>query len=222
MGEMSALEGEDDKDSMKRRTFLETEVKELEDKVQNLTKMWKAERKSLNRVKDIKEELAKAQHEMDVARSKGDFAKAGELLHSTIPGLQHELETREGEEDRKERKNSDNNRLLNDAVDANSIATIVARATGIPVSKINGKESKKLLNMEDQLRNRVVGQDHALTAVSNCVRLSRTGLQARDRTRGNFLFAGPSGVGKTELCKVLAEFLFESKCNDEDRHVRVW
>merc|ERR1712176_1386066 len=207
--EMSALKGEDEKDSIKRRALVETEVKELEYEVQNLTKMWKAERKSLNRVKDIKEDLAKAHHEMDVARSKGDFAKAGELLHSTIPGLEHELETREDEEDRKERTGSDNNRLLSDAVDANSIATIVARATGIPVSKITGKESRKLLRMEDVLRNRVVGQDHALETVSNCVRLSRTGLQARDRTRGNFLFAGPSGVGKTELCKALAEFLYD-------------
>merc|ERR1712159_860103 len=106
---------------------------------------------------------------------------------------------------------------MGDAVDANAIATIVAHATGIPVYKITGKESKKLLHMEDQLRTRVVGQDQALTAVSDCVRLSRTGLLARDRTRGNFLFAGPSGVGKTELCKALAEFLFD----DENAMTRI-
>ena len=132
------------------------------------------------------------------------------MLHSTIPRLQHELEEleeKEGDEDAAVKKH----RLLHDAVDANAIATIVARATGIPVSKITGKESRKLLHMEDQLRKRVVGQDHALEAVSNCVRLSRTGLQARDRTRGNFLFVGPSGVGKTELCKALAEFLFDDQ-----------
>merc|ERR1712070_1304081 len=145
------------------------------------------------------------------ARSKGDFAKAGELRHSTIPDLEEELKEREEQEDREERNPNKGNRLLIDAVDANSIATIVARATGIPVSRVSGKESKKLLYMEDELRNRVVGQEHALEAVSNCVRLSRTGLQARDRTRGNFLFVGPSGVGKTELCKSLAEFLFDDQ-----------
>jgi len=209
--EMSALKGEDDKDSIKRREYVRAEVKELEERAQKLTQMWQDERRSLTRVKDLKEELARAQREMDVARSKGDFAKAGELLHSTIPDLQNELKEREEEEDKDDRKVNESNRLLTDAVDADAIATIVARATGIPVSKISGKESKKLLYMEDELRNRVVGQDHALEAVSNCVRLSRTGLQARDRTRGNFLFAGPSGVGKTELCKALAEFLFDDQ-----------
>lgn len=209
--EMSALKGEDDKDSIKRREYVQAEVKELEERAQKLTQMWNDERRSLTRVKDLKEELARAQREMDVARSKGDFAKAGELLHSTIPDLQNELKEREEEEDKDDRKVNESNRLLTDAVDADAIATIVARATGIPVSKISGKESKKLLYMEGELRNRVVGQDHALEAVSNCVRLSRTGLQARDRTRGNFLFAGPSGVGKTELCKALAEFLFDDQ-----------
>lgn len=207
--ELSALKGEDDKESIKRREIVEAEIKELEDRAQKLTDRWQEERKSLNRVKDIKEELARAQRDMEVARSKGDFAKAGELLHSTIPDLQHELE--ENEREGEDKTATKHNRLLTDAVDANAIATIVARATGIPVSKITGKESRKLLHMEDQLRNRVVGQDHALEAVSNCVRLSRTGLQARDRTRGNFLFAGPSGVGKTELCKALAEFLFDDQ-----------
>eukprot|EP00536_Pseudo-nitzschia_multiseries_P000023 jgi/Psemu1/177716/e_gw1.2.297.1 len=206
--EMSALQGEDDKDSIKRRELIAAEVKELSERARKLTDTWQEERKSLNRAKDLKEELAAAKREMEIARSRGDFAKAGELLHSTIPALQHELEERENEEDRTETKH---HRLLNDAVDANAIATIVARATGIPVSKITGKESRKLLRMEDRLRQRVVGQDHALEAVSNCVRLSRTGLQARDRTRGNFLFAGPSGVGKTELCKALAEFLFDDQ-----------
>lgn len=206
--ELSALKTEDDKDSIKRREAVEAEVKEFEEKVQYLTKMWQDELKSLNFVKDLKEELANSQRDVDVARSKGDFAKAGELLHSTIPGLRHELEEREKEEDG---KSTQKNRLFADAVDANSIAVIVSRATGIPVAKITGKESRKLLCMEDELRNRVVGQDHALETVSNSVRLSRTGLQARDRTRGNFLFAGPSGVGKTELCKALAEFLFDDQ-----------
>lgn len=207
--ELSALKGEDDKESIKRRQVVEQEVKELEDRVQKLTTMWQDERKSLTRVKDLKEEMAQAKRNMEVARSKGDFAKAGELLHSTIPNLKHELEELEEKEEKEVDNVAKKSKLLHDAVDANAIATIVARATGIPVSKITGRESRKLLHMEDQLRKRVVGQDHALEAVSNCVRLSRTGLQASDRTRGNFLFVGPSGVGKTELCKALAEFLFD-------------
>merc|ERR1719333_184769 len=213
--EISALSGEKEISSIKRRKVVEGEVKELEERVQKITEMWNDERKSLNLVKDLKEELAKAKQEMEQARSKGDFAKAGELLHSTIPSLQHELKEKENDGDGKSA--SINNRLLTDSVDTDAIATIVARATGIPVSKITEKESRKLLHMEDALRNRVVGQEHALEAVSNCVRLSRTGLQESDRTRGNFLFAGPSGVGKTELCKALAEFLFD----DENAMTRI-
>ena len=209
--EISALKGEDDKEAIKRRESVEDEVKELEERAQKISGMWQNERDSLNRVKNLKEDLAKAQLEMEIARSKGDFTKAGELIHSTIPALQHELEEREKEEDRHDMAATETSRLLIDAVDANAIATIIARATGIPISKISGKESRKLLHMEGELRNRVVGQDHALEVVSNCVRLSRTGLQARDRIRGNFLFAGPSGVGKTELCKALAEFLFDDQ-----------
>jgi ATP-dependent Clp protease ATP-binding subunit ClpB len=206
--ELVALKGEDDKESVKRRQIVEQEVKELEERVQKLSETWQEERKSLTRIKDLKEELAQAKRNMELARSKGDFAKAGELLHATIPKLQHELEELEEKEEEVD-KVTKKKRLLHDAVDANAIATIVSRATGIPVSKITGRESRKLLHMEDQLRKRVVGQDHALEAVSDCVRLSRTGLQASDRTRGNFLFVGPSGVGKTELCKALAEFLFD-------------
>ena len=130
-----------------------------------------------------------------MARSKGDYTKAGELLHATIPQYQSELHQLEEEaEDAKKKKKR--GKLLSDAVTADAIATIVARHTGIPVSRISGSETQKLLHMEDKLRERVVGQDHALEAISNCVRLARTGLQARDRTLGNFLFVGPSGVGR--------------------------
>lgn len=214
--ELSALQGEDDKESIKRRDIVIQEVKELEDRVAKLTETWQEERRSLTRVKDLKEELAQAKRDMEVARSKGDFGKAGELLHATIPRLQHELDELEEKEERDDIDKT-KKRLLHDAVDANAIATIVSRATGIPVSKLSGNESKKLLRMEDRLRQRVIGQDHALEAVSNCVRLSRTGLQARDRTQGNFLFVGPSGVGKTELCKALAEFIFD----DENAMTRI-
>jgi ATP-dependent Clp protease ATP-binding subunit ClpB len=208
--ELAALQGEDDMESTKRSKDVELEVKGLQAKADKVTKIWQEERQELSRVKDLKEDLAKAQREMQVARSKGDYAKAGELLHSTIPNLEDEIARLEEEEDptvlskqKKKRK------LLAEAVTADAIATIVARHTGIPVSRITGSESRKLLHMEDQLRKRVVGQDHALECVSNCVRLARTRLQAADRTLGNFFFLGPSGVGKTELCKALAEFIFD-------------
>jgi ATP-dependent Clp protease ATP-binding subunit ClpB len=118
-------------------------------------------------------------------------------MHATIPRLEHELANLETHvEDVKKSKSAQNHKMLSDSVTAESIAHIVARHTGIPVSRITGDEGKKLLHMEDTLRKRVVGQDHALAAVSNCVRLARTRLQSQQRTLGNFLFLGPTGVGK--------------------------
>lgn len=205
--EMAALQGEDDAGTERRLQDIKREIEALQAKAEKIATVWQAERNELTRVKDLKEGLAQAQRDMQLARSKGDFGKAGELLHSTIPNLVDEIERLEQEDDSKAAKK--NRKLLAEAVTADAIATIVARHTGIPVSRISGNESRKLLNMEDQLRNRVVGQDHALEAVSNCVRLARTRLQAPERTLGNFFFVGPSGVGKTELCKALAEFLFD-------------
>lgn len=203
--ELAALQGEqDDPDSKRRLESVELEVKALQAKAERVTDIWQSERNELNRVKDLKEELAQAQRDMQLARSKGDYTQAGELLHSTIPNLEDEIEQLEQEEDKRKKK-----KLLADSVTADAIATIVARHTGIPVSRITGSESRKLLHMEDQLRKRVVGQDHALEAVSHCVRLARTRLQEEDRTLGNFFFLGPSGTGKTELCKALAEFIFD-------------
>lgn len=220
--ELSALQGEDDKASKSRQQEVEVQVKELKNRVDRISKRWREERSQLTRVKDIKEELAQAQRDMELARNKGDYGQAGELLHATIPKLEQELQDlEERQEDvaalptKSKKKNKET--LLADAVTADAIATIVARHTGIPVSRITGSESKKLLHMEDQLRQRVVGQDHALEAVSNCVRLARTGLQAEDRTLGNFLFVGPSGVGKTELCKALAQSIFD----DENAMTRI-
>jgi ATP-dependent Clp protease ATP-binding subunit ClpB len=137
----------------------------------------------------------------------GDLAKAGELRHATIPRLEDELDAW----DKKENEVGNQHKMLSDFVSADAIATVVARLTGIPVSRITGSESRKLLKLEDQLRQRVVGQDAALSAVSDCVRLARTRLQAQDRPLGNFLFIGPTGVGKTELCKALAESLFDDE-----------
>lgn len=206
--ELSAMEQEDDEASKVRRDAVAKEVQDLKSKAARVTKVWQEERGELNRIKEVKEELADARRQVDIARSKGDFNKAGELLHSTIPRLEHELHDLEEADEtgasgpgKKKKK-----KLLADAVTADAIATIVARHTGIPVSRITGSESKKLLKMEDKLRERVVGQDHALEAVSNCVRLARTRLQAQHRTLGNFLFLGPSGVGsKFQPCVTVHE-----------------
>jgi len=206
--ELSALENEEQPDNQvkERLAIIKEQVAELQEEVDGMTTEWQNERNELTRVKDVKEELAAKRHEMEVARSKGDFNKAGELLHGIIPRLETELQELENDN-----KNNDSEKLLAHAVTAETIASIVARHTGIPVTKLTGEEGEKLLTLEDDLRKRVVGQDHALEAVANCVRLSRTGLQATDKTLGNFLFLGPSGVGKTELCKTLAARLFENE-----------
>lgn len=204
--EMSALENEEDSDSkiVARREECKKEVDRLKAEVQRLTDVWMSEKKELNRVQLAKEELEVAKKEMEAARRRGDYARAAELLHGTIPAMEEKLAALVAEVDNKK-----HSKMLADSVTADAIATIIARHTGIPVSRIAGDESKKLLHIEDKLRERVVGQDHALLAVGNCVRLARTRLQAQDRTLGNFLFLGPTGVGKTETAKALAEFLFD-------------
>jgi ATP-dependent Clp protease ATP-binding subunit ClpB len=216
--ETSSLQGEEDTESKQRLDQVEQDIQQLQAKVKRVTAKWQEERQAFTRINEQKEQLSEAQRDLEFARSKGDYAKAGEHLHATIPRYNDELHQLEEEaEDAKktktknENENKNKKRLLSVAVTADAIATIVSRHTGIPVSRISGNETQKLLHMEDKLRDRVVGQDHALEVVSNCVRLARTGLQARNRTLGNFLMVGPSGVGKTELCKALADFLFEDE-----------
>ena len=190
--EFSALVNEQDADPkvVARRNECKKEIERLKAEVKRLTDIWLNEKKELTRVQDKKGELEKARAELELARRRGDFAKAGELLHGTIPLLEHDLEALEHSVDN--RKKDRTGKLLADSVSADAIATLIARHTGIPVSRIAGDESQKLLRMEDKLRERVVGQDHALSAVSNCVRLARTRLQSQNRTLGNFLFLGPT------------------------------
>ena len=203
--EREALRKEDDAASRERLGKLEQEIAALEEKSDTLTAKWKAEKDQLTETQKLKEQLDQARNEAELAQRNGNLARASELLYGKIPELEKKLATQsEG-------------RLVDDAVTEESIAAIVSRWTGVPVEKMLEGERAKLLKMEDSLRQRVVGQEAALLAVSNAVRRARAGLQDPSRPIGSFLFLGPTGVGKTELTKALAEFLFD----DERAMVRI-
>jgi len=200
--EREALKKESDKASKERLEKLDTELRQLEKESADMTRRWQSEKSQLNSVQKLKEQLEEAQRERDIAQRKGDLTKAGEIVYSVIPKLQDQLKKAEG---------LTQSAMMKEAVTDEDIAEIVSRWTGIPVEKMLEGEREKLLHMEDALRGRVVGQDEALTAVANSVRRARAGLQDPSRPIGSFLFLGPTGVGKTELCKALAEFIFDDE-----------
>ncbi|HWY66042.1 MAG TPA: ATP-dependent chaperone ClpB [Rhizomicrobium sp.] len=206
--EREALKKETDKASKDRLTALESELADLEDQSDALTAKWREDKKSVADVQSLKEKLDAARSEVEVAQRKGDFARAGELTYGVIPGLERQLKAIEDRED---------DVLAAEAVTAENIAQIVSRWTGIPVDKMLEGEREKLLHMESDLEKRVVGQDQAVRAISNAVRRARAGLQDPNRPIGSFLFLGPTGVGKTELTKALAAFLFD----DDTAMVRI-
>ncbi|HJT43385.1 MAG TPA: ATP-dependent chaperone ClpB [Rhizomicrobium sp.] len=206
--EREALKKETDKASRDRLIALEKELGELEEQSAALGAKWLEEKKSVADVQSLKEKLDTARSEVEVAQRKGDFARAGELTYGTIPDLERKLKTIE------ERKDD---ALATEAVSAENIAQIVSRWTGIPVDKMLEGEREKLLHMEADLEKRVVGQDPAVRAIANAVRRARAGLQDPNRPIGSFLFLGPTGVGKTELTKALAAFLFD----DDTAMVRI-
>jgi ATP-dependent Clp protease ATP-binding subunit ClpB len=206
--EREALKKESDKASRDRLKALEKELSELEEQSATLTAKWLEEKKSVADVQSLKERLDAARSEVEVAQRKGDFARAGELTYGVIPDLERKLKAiEEGKDDV----------LAAEAVTAENIAQIVSRWTGIPVDKMLEGEREKLLHMESDLERRVVGQDQAVRAISNAVRRARAGLQDPNRPIGSFLFLGPTGVGKTELTKALAAFLFD----DDTAMVRI-
>jgi ATP-dependent Clp protease ATP-binding subunit ClpB len=198
--EREALKKESDRASKDRLVALEHELAELEEKSASLTAKWKEEKKSVSDVQSLKEQLDRARAEVEIAQRRGDFAKAGELTYGVIPQLEKKI----AEIDSKNQA-----ALVNEAVTPENIAQVVSRWTGIPVDKMLEGEREKLLHMESSLENRVVGQDEAVKAISNAVRRARAGLQDPNRPIGSFLFLGPTGVGKTELTKALAAFLFD-------------
>ncbi len=201
--EREALRKEADEASRKRLQALESDIERLEREYADLDEVWKAEKAALHGAQHIKEELDRARLEMETARRAGDLARMSELQYGRIPELEKRL-VAAGEGAGRERK------LLRNAVTDNEVAEVVSRWTGIPVSRMMEGEREKLLRMEDALRQRVVGQDEAITAVANAIRRSRAGLSDPRRPYGSFLFLGPTGVGKTELTKALAAFLFDS------------
>ncbi|MDJ0893780.1 MAG: ATP-dependent chaperone ClpB [Alphaproteobacteria bacterium] len=206
--EQSALQKETDKASKERLKSLEKELAELEKKSADLTSVWQAEKEKLAGAHKIKEELDRLRGELEIAQRKGDLERAGEIMYGRVPELEQRLAEAEGAESQ---------RMLNEEVKDGDIAAVVSRWTGIPVDKMLEGEREKLLQMEDALRGRVVGQDDAIVSISNAVRRARAGLQDPNRPIGSFLFLGPTGVGKTELTKALAAFLFD----DEHAMVRV-
>jgi ATP-dependent Clp protease ATP-binding subunit ClpB len=198
-----ALKKEKDKESKQRLADLETDIAKLDREFSDLNEVWKAEKAAVQGTTKIKEQIEQARAEIETAQRHGDLAKVAEIQYGKIPQFEKQLAAAQETE-------AKGFTLLQQRVTAEEIAEVVARWTGIPVSKMLEGEREKLLRMEDALHNRVVGQDEAVRAVSDAIRRSRAGLSDPNRPNGSFLFLGPTGVGKTELCKALAEFLFDS------------
>ena len=213
--EREAVRKEKDDASQKRMSLIEEEILKLQKEYADLEEVWKSEKAQAQGGAVIKEEIDRTRFQIEELKRKGDFNKVAELQYGKLPELEkrmkaaHAFETEAGQ--------TQPMRLLRTQVGAEEIAEVVARATGIPVSKLMQGEREKLLLMEERLHARVVGQDEAIVAVSNAIRRSRAGLSDPSRPTGSFLFLGPTGVGKTELCKALAGFLFDS----EDHLVRI-
>ena len=208
--EQQALQKEEDEASRKRLEMLEKELADKEREYAELEEVWKSEKATLSGSQHIKQELDTAKTELEQARRAGDLAKMSELQYGRIPALEKQLEQAETSEGKEMT-------LLRYRVTDEEIAEVLSKATGIPVSKMMEGEKEKLLRMEDELHKRVIGQEEAVDAVANAIRRSRAGLSDPNRPIGSFLFLGPTGVGKTELCKTLAKFLFDS----EDAMVRI-
>jgi len=202
--EREAVKKEKDEASRKRLGLIEQEIGKLEKEYSDLEEIWKAEKAQVAGSQHVKEELEKLKQQMEDARRKGDWQKMSEIQYGRIPQLEAQLKQAEKPEPKK-------TRLVRTQVGAEEIAEVVSRATGIPVSKMMQGERDKLLKMEDKLHERVVGQDEAVRLVADAIRRSRSGLSDPNRPYGSFLFLGPTGVGKTELCKALAAFLFDSE-----------
>lgn len=202
--ELESLRKETDFMSVERREKLQSELEAKQKESQRLSAIWSTERQKLEEIKRVKEDLEKARVDLDAAQRSGNFQRASELRYGIIPNLEKKLPTDTAEEDNPES-------FIHERVTSNDIARVVSQVTGIPVRNLMKGEREKLLHMEDVMSKRVVGQDEAITAVAEAVRLSRAGLQNPSKPIASFLFLGPTGVGKTELCKTIANFLFDTE-----------
>ena len=208
--ERQALRKETDKASIDRLAKLEKELADLKEQQRTLTAHWTHEKEAIQKSADLKEELDGLRHDVEAAQRHGDYAKASELQYGRIPQLEAEIRAQEAPGER-------GTRLLKEQVDEEDIAEVVGKWTGIPVSRLLEGEVQKLIQMETRLHQRIVGQDEAIHAVANAIRRARAGLQDPQRPLGSFIFLGPTGVGKTELARALAAFLFD----DEHAMVRI-
>jgi ATP-dependent Clp protease ATP-binding subunit ClpB len=211
--ERQALRKEKDAASQDRLQKLDSEIGQLKEKASGLKSQWEKEKKAVGEVKELKEQIERIRLESEAAERRGDLEKAAELRYGKLVALQKQLDERQGSE----AGQTAGSGLLRQEVTENDIAEVVSRWTGVPVAKMLEGEQQKLLKMEQNLESRVIGQETAITAVSNAVRRARMGLQEKNRPIGSFLFLGPTGVGKTETAKALAEFLFD----DEHAMVRI-
>jgi ATP-dependent Clp protease ATP-binding subunit ClpB len=202
--EREALKKEDDEATRKRLTKLEEDIAKLEKEYADLEEIWKSEKAEVQGSAQIQQRIEQARTELEAARRKGDLNRMAELQYGVIPDLERSLQM-------VDQHGKSENQLLRNKVTDEEIAEVVSKWTGIPVSKMLEGEREKLLKMEGLLHQRVIGQDEAVVAVANAVRRSRAGLADPNRPSGSFLFLGPTGVGKTELCKALAEFLFDTE-----------
>jgi len=200
--EREALKKEHDQASQDRLEKLVEELADLEEKSAELTAQWHAEKDKMASAQKLKEQIDQARIELEQAQRKGNYTRAGELTYAIIPDLERKLKSAE---------EAESHRMIEEAVTAEHIAAVVSRWTGIPVDKMLEGEREKLLQMEENVKHRVVGQDEAVVAVANAIRRARAGLQDPNRPIGSFLFLGPTGVGKTELARALAEFLFDDE-----------
>lgn len=205
--EQTALEKETDTLSLERLDALKHELNDLKDKFNAMKVQWENEKHNINSVQDVKAEIDKVNLQIEEAKRMSDFATAAKLQYSTLPALQEKLKKSE------ESSEGENKRLLRDEVTADEIAKIVAKWTGIPVTKLVASEKEKLLHLSDELHKRVIGQNEAVTSVSEAILRSRAGIADENRPIGSFMFLGPTGVGKTELAKTLASYLFDDERN---------
>ncbi|MDE2121981.1 MAG: AAA family ATPase, partial [Betaproteobacteria bacterium] len=210
--EREAVAREKDEASQKRLALIEQEIDKLQKEYADLEEIWKAEKAAVQGSAQLKEQLDQMRFQIEELKRKGDFNKVAELQYGRVPELERQLREAQAKEAAPtDAAGKAAPRLLRTQVGAEEIAEVVSRMTGIPLSKLLQGERDKLLQMEDRLHQRVVGQDQAIRAVSDAIRRSRAGLSDPNRPYGSFLFLGPTGVGKTELCKALAEFLFDSQ-----------